>query len=346
MAPSTTHRDTPASRTAAVRDQSGGLRRRSRGRCQLCTLRTSGPLCGGCAERLERDLDRNPDHACPDCGRHRELCQIQPCHSVEPVPPPPAQKPWSTWIPIERIDEPGSLQNSRQTYADTSIAELASSIREHGFLQPLCVRPRGQRYALVFGVRRLRAARQAGFQEVPCTIRVADDDRAFLLNAIENLHREQLSNAERVATIERLAATGLGVREIGRRTGFNPSTISRWLRINARPKLKRALEDGRVDVARAVILVEAPSATLDGLIEQARTMPAAELRRHVALIKHGSSASGVSEDDANLVQALRCLRATRGSQNAELIQSLQEEVSRLAAQIRIRELPITRRPAV
>jgi ParB family chromosome partitioning protein len=199
----------------------------------------------------------------------------------------------------------------------------------------------------VFGVRRLRAARQAGFREVPCAIRVADDDHAFLLNAIENLHREQLSNTERVATIERLAATGLGVREISRRTGFNPSTISRWLRINARPELKQALEDGTLDVARAVILVEAPKSSLAGLIEQAPTMPAAELRRHVALIKRGSSvASGPPEDDADVCQALRCLRASSGTQNAELIQRLHDKVNRLAAKIRIREFPTTRRPAM
>jgi ParB/RepB/Spo0J family partition protein len=356
MAPSTTRRETPASLTSAVTDERAGRgpssrqlhpRPPSRDRCRLCTLRTSGPLCGGCAERLERDLERNPDHACPDCGRHRELCQVQPCRA-EPVRLPQPERTWSTWIRIDNIDEPASQQNSRRTYPDASIAELASSLRQHGFLQPLCVRPRGERYELVFGVRRLRAAMQAGLQEVPCTIRVADDARAFLLNATENLHREQLSNAERVATIERLAATGLGVREIGRRTGFNPSTISRWLRINARPELKRALENGKLDVARAVILVEAPKSSLAGLIDQAPTMPAAQLRRQVASINHGTSArSGpLSEDDGYLLEALRCLRASRVTQNAELIRCLQDEVNRLAAEVRIRELPISRRPAV
>jgi ParB-like chromosome segregation protein Spo0J len=73
------------------------------------------------------------------------------------------------------------------------------------------------------------AAPQAGLQQVRKVVMSADD-RAFLRKAVENLHRGQLSSSERLETIQRMAASGLGVREIGRRTGFNPSTISRWLR--------------------------------------------------------------------------------------------------------------------
>ncbi|MBV9579929.1 MAG: ParB/RepB/Spo0J family partition protein [Chloroflexi bacterium] len=309
-------------------------------RCRLCTLRTSGLLCTGCAERLERDLECNPSHACVKCGRHRELCQILPCGAPEPVALPVPHKLSIAWIRINTIEEPDSHCNSRRTYPEGSIAELAGSLRQHGFLQPLCVRPKGERYELVFGVRRLRAAVQAGLQEVPCTIRVADDDRAFLLNAIENLHREQLSNAERVATIERLAATGLGVRELSRRTGFNASTISRWLRINARPELKQALEDGRLDVARAVIIGEAPTASVAGLIEQAPSLSTAELRRRVSSMKRGGCETVAPEEHEDyLLQALRCLRASRGTPDAAILQDIQHEIDRLTARVHIRELP-------
>jgi hypothetical protein len=82
-----------------------------------------------------------------------------------------------------------------------------------------------------------------------------------------------------------MAASGLGVREIGRRTGFNPSTISRWLRIQRQPELKRALETGVIDVGRAVILVDAPEWLLPDLIEQARTTSTAELRARVKLAR-------------------------------------------------------------
>jgi ParB/RepB/Spo0J family partition protein len=123
------------------------------------------------------------------------------------------------WIPVDAIDETPDPLNSRQRYDESSINELASSIREQGILQPICVRPNGERYILIFGMRRLKAAIRAGLTEVPCSIQLADDDRAFLLNAIENLHRQQLSGADRVRAMERLAATNLSGNEISRRTG-------------------------------------------------------------------------------------------------------------------------------
>ena len=225
---------------------------------------------------------------------------------------------------------------ARRAYHDTSINELAASVRQEGLLQPLCIRPNGSRYELVFGVRRLRAARQAGLREVPCTIRVADDDGAFLLNVVENLHREHLSVTERVAAIERLAATGLGVREISRRTGFHPSTISRWLRINGRPELKQALEDGRIDIARAVILVEAPRSALGTLIEQATRLSTAELRHHVASLKRGVHGTRLDADDRHYLQrALRCLRAVGSTDERELIECIRQELVRLARSVRL-----------
>ena len=285
---------------------------RAHGRCRLCGLGTgtSSPVCTGCAERLELELQLDARQACPACGRHQELCRIMPCGTGERREVNSRERVRSTWLPVTQIDEPPAEQNSRRSYPEESLAQLAASIREHGLLQPLCVRPNGSRYQLVFGVRRLRAAIRAGMQEVPCTVRVADDDRAFLLNALENLHRQQLSGTERVRAIERLVATGLGVREISRRTGFNPSTISRWLRIDDCTELKSALEAGTLDISRAKILVEAPRAALPELIGQAPSLSVADLRARVASLK---SAPGPSRAHLNnthwLREALRCLRA-------------------------------------
>jgi ParB/RepB/Spo0J family partition protein len=237
------------------------------------------------------------------------------------------------WLPIDSIDEPSPTLNSRRSYRGRSISELAGSLREHGFLQPLCVRRLGQRYELVFGVRRLRAAAEAGFSEVPCTINEANDARAFELNAMENLHHEHLSGAERVRTIRRFAASGVGVREISRRTGFNPSTISRWLRITHRPELEQALADGRLDIARAVVLVEAPIPALRTLIEQAPTMPVAELRRQVAAMKHQDDRGVIDLGDrTQLIEALRCLRGVRSTREQALLEYIRREIERLSAQ--------------
>jgi ParB/RepB/Spo0J family partition protein len=296
-------------------------------------------MCEGCAERLELELQQDLGEACPKCGRHRELCQVLPCSDstrsqVTPVEPEPQPEPIGVvWLPVSAIDEPAATCNSRQTYPDSAIAELAASLRNQGFLQPLCVRPKGSRYEVVFGVRRLRAAVACGLREVPCTIRVADDDRAFLLNTLENLHRKQLSSAERVRAIERLAATGLGVREISRRTGFNASTISRWLRINSCASLKAALETGRLDIGRAAVLVQAPKWALPRLLEQAPKLSSAELRQQVAALNRRPSRTGAEpEDERCLRAALRCLRSVRGTQQVQLVAALRRELERLSGQ--------------
>lgn len=235
------------------------------------------------------------------------------------------------WLKVAQIDEPPAAQNSRRSYPEASIAQLAASLHEHGVLQPLCVRPCGSRYQVIFGVRRLRAAIQAGLDEVPCTLQVADNERAFLLNTLENLHRQQLSGAERVRAIECLAATGLGVREISRRTGFNASTISRWLRIDGCAELKSAVEAGTLDIARAKILVEAPRAALADLLRQAPGLSPGELRARVASLKASprSAASAPPADTERLGEAWRLLQSVHGPADVDLLDRIRDEVERL-----------------
>jgi ParB family transcriptional regulator, chromosome partitioning protein len=236
------------------------------------------------------------------------------------------------WIALGEIDETPVELNSRQTYDEASINELAASVQEHGILQPLCVRPNGERYTLVFGLRRLKAATRAGLQEVPCTIQVADDDRAFLLNTIENLHRHQLSGAERVRAIERLAATSLTGREISRRTGFSQSTIARWLKIDRRPVLKDALEQDRLDVGRAMALADAPEEALPHLLDLARALPQTALKERVAELNVMRNASPrTTVDSRRLLEALRLLTLVEDVHSED--RGLVEQIHRVSARL-------------
>jgi ParB/RepB/Spo0J family partition protein len=316
--------------TAAASHQGGQARRHPR--CRLCGLRVepSVVVCAGCAERLELEIDMDQQSRCPACGRHKELCRVVPCGAARQPRPSRRERTRIAWLRLDMIDEPPAGQNSRSVYQESLIAQLADSIREYGLLQPVCVRPNASRYQLVFGARRLRAAARAGLKEVPCTVQVADDDHAFLLNTLENLHRRQLTGAERVKAIERLAATGLGVREISRRTGFNPSTISRWLRIDGRPELKAALMAGALDICRAKILVEAPRPMLTHLIEDAPSLSPDDLRTRIASLKLGRGTPAADTEEIRLLrQALRCLRAVRSGSRHDLVEHIRREVLRL-----------------
>ena len=182
-------------------------------------------------------------------------------------------------LPVERIAETPESRNSRRGYDEAKINELAASIREHGVLQPILVTPDGDGYRVIAGNRRLRATVRAGLESIPALIKTqVDAHREFFMNLVENVQRVDLTGRERIEAIQLLAASGLGVREISRGTGISPGTISRWLRIADRPLLARALEEERVDIARAMTLAPIrDEETLARLLESAPTTPRAEL---------------------------------------------------------------------
>jgi ParB family chromosome partitioning protein len=306
----------------------------ARHHCRLCHVRAPEgmQLCGGCAERLELEIDRDPRCACTRCGRHQELCSIWPC-----VSEPAARGRANDWklrrLPLAKIVPTPAAQNSRRRYDQSSLDELARSVREHGMLQPLCVRPRGDHFVLIFGLRRFHAAVAAGLREVPCTVLPADDDQALLLNITENLQREQLRGSERLHAIEQLAATGLGVRELSRKTGFAPSTISRWLRVDRTPALRAAVESGKLDIGQAKILVDAPKSALPTLLEEAPRLTTAGLRERVLTRKRIREIRSVPEmeDRQRLEAAIAALRAIREHvADSQLLVDLHAEVDRVS----------------
>ena len=121
----------------------------------------------------------------------------------------------------------------RQTFDDEGLRELASSIRRHGILQPLTVRPAGGgKWELVAGERRLRAAKLAGLERVPCIRREADDRDAALLALVENLQRRDLHYLEEAAAIASyIRQTGITQEEAAAQLGRSPSALANKLRL-------------------------------------------------------------------------------------------------------------------
>jgi ParB family chromosome partitioning protein len=106
-------------------------------------------------------------------------------------------------LPVSRI-RPGKYQ-PRTRMDQEALAELASSIRTQGLMQPLLVRPIDRdRYELIAGERRWRAAQMAGLEEVPVLVREVPDESALALSLIENIQREDLNPMEESAGIQRL----------------------------------------------------------------------------------------------------------------------------------------------
>ena len=134
----------------------------------------------------------------------------------------------------------------RRQFDQRELEGLAESIRENGILQPLTVRKaRGGCYELIAGERRLRAARMAGLEAIPCLLTEVSDERSAVLALVENLQRQDLGFFEEAEGIARLmAACALTQEQTARTLGMAPSTLSNKLRLLKLPPGMRAEING------------------------------------------------------------------------------------------------------
>jgi len=247
-------------------------------------------------------------------------------------------------LPVERIAETPESRNSRRGYDEDKINELAASIREHGVLQPILVTPDGDGYRVIAGNRRLRASVRAGLDSIPALIKTqVDAHREFFMNLVENVQRVDLTGRERMEAIQLLAASGLGVREISRGTGISPGTISRWLHIADRPLLARALEEERIDIARAMTLAPIrDEEAMARLLESAASTPRADLNTAVQSVLQQNT---YCVDDGRLADVDRKLAMVRTVTDvgAAHLRRIQARVTELLAHVEALEAAVTAR---
>lgn len=127
--------------------------------------------------------------------------------------------------------------NPRKTFDPSQLEELKASIREHGIIEPLMVRPKGNsRYELVVGERRLRAARELGLEHVPVVVRELTDEQMLDIMLAENLQRVDLNPIEEAHHLKRVLEVGkLTQTELGRRVGKSQEWVSQRLRLAEAP---------------------------------------------------------------------------------------------------------------
>jgi ParB family chromosome partitioning protein len=162
-------------------------------------------------------------------------------------------------VPLDHID-PNPLQ-PRAQFDQGRIAELAESIRANGIIQPLIVRHYGERFQLVAGERRLRAAKVAGLSEVPVVIQDFADDQLLQLALIENIQREDLNPIETAQAFERLASDlNLTHEEIAHRTGKDRTTITNLIRLLRLPEpIQLLLAERRLHMGHARAILGLPN---------------------------------------------------------------------------------------
>jgi len=161
---------------------------------------------------------------------------------------------------IEEI-QPNPFQ-PRKTFNEEPLQELVQSIREKGILQPLVVRRKGERYELIAGERRWRAAQKAGIKEVPILVRNVSESELLELSLIENIQREDLNPIEEAEAYKGLAEQfHLTQEDISQKVGKDRATVANALRLlKLPPEIKQSLAEGKVTVghARALLGLDSP----------------------------------------------------------------------------------------
>jgi ParB family chromosome partitioning protein len=150
-------------------------------------------------------------------------------------------------IPVANIE---ANPNQPRTFFDSeALHELAASVREHGVLQPILVRPLGQnRYQLVAGERRWRASKEAGLVTIPALVEELDDDTALEIAIIENLQREDLSPLEEATMYDRMVREhGYSIRKLAEKLGKDNGYLENRLRLAGAPEEIRELVSLRKD---------------------------------------------------------------------------------------------------
>ena len=146
-----------------------------------------------------------------------------------------AQRGGIVYLAVDAI-APSAVQ-PRQNFSPAQLEELSRSIAEYGVLSPLTVRPRQGGYELVAGERRLRAARMAGLNEVPCIVMELDLEEASFIALVENLQRNDLDFLEEARGIAQLIRLfGLSQEECARRLGKSQSAVANKLRLLRLPE--------------------------------------------------------------------------------------------------------------
>src|SRR3981189_156698 len=214
-------------------------------------------------------------------------------------------------LPVSRI-RPGKYQ-PRTKMDQEALAELAASIRSQGLMQPLLVRPVDRdRYELIAGERRWRAAQMAGLEEVPVVVREVPDEAALAMSLIENIQRENLNPMEEAAGVQRLLDEFKMTHEqAADAVGRSRSATTHLLRLL---KLARPVQD----------------MLMRGAIEMghARALLALDAARQIELgTRIGAKQLSVRETEALVQRLLRSPAARRRKKSDRDLARLEEELS-------------------
>ncbi len=242
-----------------------------------------------------------------------------------PAEPEPTEPRSVRQLPVESIER--NREQPRTRFNDETLGELSESLKMHGVVQPIVVRPLPTGgYGLVVGERRLRAARLAGFETIPAVVREVGEEEALALALVENLQRENLNPIDEARGYEALMEIGGGGHvEVGEKVGKDRSTVANALRLLDLPlEVQEMLSSGELTGGHGRALVAVGSA-----------------EQQVALAKKARD-KGLSVRELEALSRARRKRskATRRSRTGDpVLREWEERLQRsLGTQVRIEQI--------
>ncbi len=214
-------------------------------------------------------------------------------------------------IPLDLI-APNPRQ-PRKAFGETELRELADSLREHGVLQPVLVRPlAGGRYELLAGERRWRAARLAGLERIPAVVRDAPEGDGLEIAVIENMARQDLNPVEAAHACAALVDEfGLTKEEVGKRVGKSRVAISNLVRLLELPdEVLSMLEKGQLSEGHGRAVLQARDHNVRRRVAREARDRGLSVRQTESLARGDTGGTGTSKSAARL-QSADALAASR-----------------------------------
>ena len=202
------------------------------------------------------------------------------------------------YIPVDLVDR--SPYQPRQTMSEEGLMELADSIRSQGLIQPIVVRKIVDRYELIAGERRWRAAQRAGLQEIPAVIQQVDDQAAAAMALIENLQRENLNPIEEAFAVSNLTKEfDWTHQEVADAIGKARATVSNLIRLLELPAdVRELIKNNQLSMGHARALLALPK-DQQALISQSVVSKDLSVRQTEQLVKNlmSGKSTAVSKKD-------------------------------------------------
>lgn len=219
-------------------------------------------------------------------------------------------------VPIELITR--NPRNPRRMFDEAELHDLASSIRQHGVVQPVVVRSRGQEFEIIAGERRWRASQLAGLVEIPVIVRDVDDRTALEIAIVENVQRSDLNPLEEALGYDQLIAEhGYTQNDLGEIIGKSRSHVANSLRLLKLPEpVRDMLANGQLSAghARALVSTSDPTGLAKTIVSKGMSVRDAErlAQNNIKAQSELATLSRTNEKDSDTLALERSLTDALG----------------------------------